>query len=45
MLDLNNLIAPASGWVLNTARAINKSGQIVGTGTVGGHSHAFLLTP
>ena len=44
MLDLNTLIDPASGWVLNQARGINDSGQIAGFGTIGGQTHAFLLT-
>jgi probable HAF family extracellular repeat protein len=43
--DLNSLIAPGSGWVLNTATGINFWGQIVGTGTIDGQNHAFLLTP
>ena len=42
--DLNNLIDPASGWVLNSADAINNSGQITGTGTLGGTARAFVLT-
>lgn len=45
MIDLNNLIAPDSGWVLTHARDINDNGQIVGYGLVGGQQHAFLLTP
>jgi probable HAF family extracellular repeat protein len=44
MLDLNSLINPSSGWVLNTAQGINESGQISGTGTIGGQQHAFVLT-
>ena len=43
--DLNDLIDPSSGWLLETARGVNKWGQIVGTGTIGGHQHGFLLTP
>lgn len=43
--DLNTAITPGSGWVLEEARAINDAGQIVGSGTVGGLRHAFLLTP
>ena len=45
--DLNTLITPASaiGWTLQSARGINKSGQIVGYGTVNGKTQAFLLTP
>jgi len=34
--DLNELIDPASGWVLQFARDINESGQIVGSGTQAG---------
>jgi probable HAF family extracellular repeat protein len=45
MLDLNNLIDPASGWTLNDADDINVLGQIVGDGYIGGEHHAFLLTP
>jgi probable HAF family extracellular repeat protein len=43
--DLNALIPPHSPWVLSYANAINKVGQIVGSGTIGGQIHAFLLTP
>lgn len=45
MQNLNDLIPGDSGWVLGEARGINDAGQIVGVGTVGGLSHAFLLTP
>jgi probable HAF family extracellular repeat protein len=45
MQDLNNLIDPNSGWVLNSANAINILGQITGSGTINGQTHAFLLTP
>jgi hypothetical protein len=45
MQDLNNLIDSASGWVLSRASGINAFGQIVGQGTIGGNTHAFLLTP
>lgn len=45
MRDLNGLIRPGSGWVLNTATDINIWGQIVGSGTLNGESHGFLLTP
>ena len=44
MQDLNNLIAANSGWTLTAATAINNFDQIVGYGTVGGVTHAFLLT-
>lgn len=46
MLDLNALLDDTgAGWVLAEARAINGAGQIVGSGTVGGANHIFLLTP
>lgn len=44
MQDLNTLI-PAGGWVLNSVSDINVWGQIVGSGTLNGESHGFLLTP
>lgn len=45
MLDLNEQIAPDSGWVLVQANCINASGQIVGNGTLNGQARGFLLTP
>jgi len=45
MRDLNTLIRQNSGWVLNTATAINVWGQIVGSGTRNGQPHGYLLTP
>jgi probable HAF family extracellular repeat protein len=45
MLDLNSTIPAGSGWDLNSANAINASGQIVGDGLYNGQIHAFLLTP
>ena len=33
MIDLNTLVDHASGWTLQSARAINDSGQIAGYGT------------
>jgi probable HAF family extracellular repeat protein len=45
MQDLNTLIRPNSGWVLNTATGINVWGQIVGSGMRNGQPHGFLLTP
>ena len=45
MWDLNDLIAPGTGWVLQTATGINVGGQIVGGGTINGVTHGFLLTP
>jgi probable HAF family extracellular repeat protein len=45
MQDLNNLIPAGSGWDLNTASAISATGRIVGSGTINGQQHGFLLTP
>jgi probable HAF family extracellular repeat protein len=45
MIDLNDLLPSGSGWVLTNARDINDAGQIVGSGTIGGQSHAFLMGP
>jgi probable HAF family extracellular repeat protein len=45
MLDLNNLIASDSGWLLGVAIDINSFGQIVGNGSIDGEPHAYLLTP
>jgi probable HAF family extracellular repeat protein len=44
--DLSSLIPSDSDWtVLLQALDINDSAQIVGYGTIGGQTHAFLLTP
>jgi len=43
--DLNDLIDPATGWVLQFARDINEAGQIVGSGTQDGNERGFLLAP
>jgi probable HAF family extracellular repeat protein len=44
--DLNDLIDPASGWLLGHAFGINDRGQIVGLGiSPSGAEHGFLLTP
>ncbi|MEX2093760.1 MAG: PEP-CTERM sorting domain-containing protein, partial [Pirellulales bacterium] len=45
MQYLNELIDPASGWVLHEPRDINDLGQIVGWGLHNGNERAFLLTP
>lgn len=46
MTDLNTLLdGSGAGWTLNWANDINDLGQIVGIGTIGGQTHAFLLTP
>jgi probable HAF family extracellular repeat protein len=42
--DLNNLIDPASGWVLRFARDINDRGKIVGYGELNGNKRGFVLT-
>ncbi len=44
MYDLNNEILDPT-WVLTGASGINDSGQIVGTGTHGGATRGYLLTP
>jgi probable HAF family extracellular repeat protein len=48
LLDLNNLVAPNSGWILYSATGINDRGQIVGYGSgpiSNNGTHGFLLTP
>jgi len=46
MRDLNDLIAPGSGWTLIRATDINTDGSIVGFGTnPSSQTRAFLLTP
>ena len=45
MMDLNTLLPTGAGWHLESANAINNSGQIVGTGIHGGQRRAFLLNP
>jgi probable HAF family extracellular repeat protein len=45
MQDLNRLIPSNTGWVLVEAHGINDVGQIAGSGTIRGQTHAFLLTP
>jgi probable HAF family extracellular repeat protein len=42
--DLNDLIAPQSGWVLTYARDINDQGQVVGLGDLNGAKRGFVLT-
>jgi probable HAF family extracellular repeat protein len=44
MLDLNDLVENGAGWILTSANGINDMGQIVGTGTIDGQTHAYLLT-
>ena len=43
--DLNDLILDNVGWDLVRAADINDIGQIVGSGIIGGQTHAFLMTP
>lgn len=45
MRHLNDLIDPASGWELRSARGINDRGQIVGHGLYQGQLRAYLLEP
>jgi uncharacterized membrane protein len=45
VVDLNTLIPPGSGWVLEHATAINDFGWIVGTGQLGGSWRGFVLIP
>jgi len=42
--DLNDLIAPGTGWTLEQAFAINVNGTIVGLGKLDGTPRAFRLT-
>ncbi|MBN1393415.1 MAG: PEP-CTERM sorting domain-containing protein [Pirellulales bacterium] len=44
IVDLNSLIDPASGWVLQWAKKIDDSGMITGWGLKDGVQHAFLMT-
>ncbi len=43
--DPNLLDSSGTGWLFQSAEGINNSGYIVGYGTYGGNTHAFLLTP
>lgn len=45
MLDLNTVLAPAPGWELLEAYAINDRGQIAGAGLLNGSRRAFRLDP
>lgn len=44
MTDLNSFVS-TTGLVLNRANSVSNTGYITGSGTIGGQSHAFLLTP
>jgi probable HAF family extracellular repeat protein len=43
MTDLNTRLRPGSGWVLETATAINFVGEIAGVGRINGQHHAYRL--
>lgn len=43
--NLNTLVPTNSGWVLQAAEGINDRGQIIGNGSFGGQTRAFLLEP
>ncbi len=43
--DLNALIPTGTGWFLGGASDINNLGEICGTGTIGGSTRAYRLTP
>ncbi len=45
MQDLNEMIAPSSGWRLTVAKAINRHGQILTQGFRDGQNRALLLNP
>jgi probable HAF family extracellular repeat protein len=45
MVNLNQLVAPGSGWTLLVASRINNRGEILGRGYFRGYIHAFLLQP
>lgn len=47
--DLNDLVPPFNGWIVETARDINDAGQIAAAGPIKGtgrlNDHAMLLSP
>jgi probable HAF family extracellular repeat protein len=45
MINLNQLIAPDSGWTLLVASRINNNGEIIGRGYFHRSIHAFTLQP
>jgi probable HAF family extracellular repeat protein len=45
MINLNQLIAPHTGWLLLVASRINDKGEILGRGYYHGYIHAFVLKP
>lgn len=44
-IDLNTLIPPDSGWVLQAAHSVSKSGFVTGWGTHNGVTRGYLLVP
>jgi hypothetical protein len=44
-VDLQSRVTNSTGWALTHALAINNAGVIVGTGTLDGQPHGWLLTP
>lgn len=44
-IDLNDLVDPLSGWLLEEAMSIDEQGDIVGFGHLNGEIKAFLATP
>jgi hypothetical protein len=46
MINLNDILDEDSGWdYLQSAKAINNKGQIIGLGSINGQRHGFLLNP
>ncbi len=45
MYNVNSLLLSGQGYNVNQAFAINDAGQIVGTASYGGQTHAVLLNP
>ncbi len=46
LTNLNTLLdSSGAGWSLKNATGIHDNGQIVGYGTIGGHTHAFCANP
>jgi len=45
MINLNDLLPAESGWKLGYASAINNNGEIIGWGTINGHSRSYLMKP
>jgi hypothetical protein len=43
--DLNDLIDPGTGWLLQQAFAVNTKGSIAGVGRLNGQARVFRLTP